>query len=124
MKSYYDLALKELPLFDVEKRLFSYQSQLQKELKARGLHFDFHIWVSDEWFCPDGVPGFAVPFYLFNKKLMKIHKQETGLVEGRTDREILRLMRHELGHAIDNAFGLKKNKQRQLVFGTSKADYP
>ena len=118
------LQLRHLPLQDVEERLQFYKSQLQKELRKKGIHFDFHIWVSDDWFCPDGIPGFAVPFYLFHPELMKLHKQKTGLVEGRSDAEILKLMRHELGHAIDNAFGLRKNKERKAVFGDSKKEYP
>ena len=34
------------------------------ELAGRGLDFRPHFWLSDEWFCPDGVPGIAIPFYL------------------------------------------------------------
>jgi len=108
----------------VEERLGSYKAILRQELRDHGIRFDFHLWVSDEWFCPDGVPGFALPFYLFNKELFKIHKKETGLSEGRTDREILKLMRHELGHVVDNAFGLRKNLQRQNLFGSSQQNYP
>ncbi len=116
--------LNQWPLYEVEERLQRYKGILQSELKSYGLSFDFHLWVSDEWFCPDGVPGFALPFYLFNPQLMKIHKAETGSVEGRTEFEILKLMRHELGHAIDNAFGLRKNADRQRVFGSPKTEYP
>ncbi len=116
--------LNQWPLFDVDARLARYKKVLQSELRSYGLSFDFHLWVSDEWFCPDGVPGFALPFYLFNPDLMKIHKQETGFIDGKSETEILKLMRHELGHAIDNAFGIRKNKDRQRIFGPSTIDYP
>lgn len=119
-----DLPMKKLPLEDVESRLKRYKFLLQKELRSKGLAFDFHLWISDEWFCPDGVPGFALPFYLFNKKLMKIQKKQTGLVEGVSEFQILKLMRHELGHTIDNAYALRTNKQRQEYFGSSKQAYP
>ena len=36
-------------------------AQLERELAARGLLFRPHVWISDEWFTPDGVPGIAVP---------------------------------------------------------------
>ena len=124
MKTFYNYKLKELPLYEVEQRLADYKSILTSELRDHGISFDFHIWVSDDWFCPDGVPGFAVPFYLFNKELFKIHKKEVGFVEGRSEREILMLMRHELGHAMDNAYGLRRIKERQNLFGSSKKDYP
>ncbi len=118
------LRLNQLPLLEVTTRLKAYKAILQKELKMKGISFDFHIWVSDEWFCPDGVPGFAVPFYLFHPQLMALHKTETGLIEGRSEKEIIKLMRHELGHALDNAFALRKNKERQKIFGSSATPYP
>jgi hypothetical protein len=116
--------LNRWPLFDVDRRLAGYKKQLRREMKAYGLSYDFHLWVSDEWFCPDGVPGFALPFYLFNPQLMQIHRQETGTVEGKNDSEILKLMRHELGHAIDNAFALRRDPDRQRVFGSPHTEYP
>lgn len=119
-----DIALNQLPLFRVEERLASYKQRLCQELASKNLFIDFHLWISDEWFCPDGVPGFALPFYLFNPALMALHKKETGSVEGCTEYQILKLMRHELGHAIDNAFALRKDKQRVTLFGPSDQDYP
>lgn len=121
---YYSLKLKDLPLQEVDQRLCRYQRILQRELRRKGVSFDFHLWVSDEWFCPDGVPGFALPFYLFHPMLMKLQKKEMGFVEGTTEKQILKLMRHELGHAIDNAFKLRKAPGRELVFGSSEQDYP
>jgi hypothetical protein len=116
--------INRLPLDNVDNRLSYYKKKLMAELKLKSIHFDFHLWVSDEWFCPDGVPGFALPFYLFNKKLMAIQKQQMGYIEGSSEKRILMLMRHELGHAIDNAFALRRNKQRQFIFGSSKLAYP
>jgi hypothetical protein len=116
--------LNQWPLHAVDSRLEAYKRQMLDELKAYGLRIDFHLWISDEWFCPDGVPGFALPFYLFNPELRKIHKQQTGDIDGRSEKEILKLMRHELGHAIDNAFALRKYKERRLCFGHSEQAYP
>ena len=33
-------------------------------------------------------------------------------------------MRHELGHVIDNAFGLRRDRKRQILFGSSRQHYP
>ncbi|MEM7646434.1 MAG: putative zinc-binding metallopeptidase [Pseudomonadota bacterium] len=123
-RSLLKLKMKNLPLNKVEERLSLYKHRLDQELKAKGLLFEYHIWVSTDWFCPDGVPGFAVPFYLFNKELWTLHEQKVGRVEGRSEFEILRLMRHELGHVIDNAFGLRKSATRQQLFGSSEMTYP
>ncbi len=116
--------LRKLPLFDVDSRLRHYKKKIRQELRDKGVAFDFHLWVSEEWFCPDGVPGFALPFYLFNEDLMEIQKDQLGFVDGRNDNEILKLMRHELGHAIDNAYGLRANLERQRLFGSSREKYP
>ncbi|MCK7497713.1 MAG: hypothetical protein MZW92_48280 [Comamonadaceae bacterium] len=38
--------------------------ELEHDLDTRGIRFRPHWWLSDCWFSPDGVPGFAIPFYL------------------------------------------------------------
>jgi len=35
--------------------------RLYADLARRGLDFRPHVWLSEEWFSPDGVPGIAVP---------------------------------------------------------------
>lgn len=120
----YSTKLKNLPLRDVDARLEHYHSILDQELARKKIKMKFHIWVSDEWFCPDGVPGLAIPFYLFNPELMQIQKKELGFVDGKNEKEILKLLRHELGHAVDNAFALRKLRDKSGTFGSSRQDYP
>ena len=45
-------------------------------------------------------------------------------VEGGTKTWCLQILRHEVGHAIDNAFRLQRRRRRQNLFGKSSADYP
>src|SRR6476620_6464561 len=80
--------------------------RLYGELKSRNLHFKPHVWLSTEFFTPDGVPGFAVPFYLAHPRLIKLERKQMLEVEGGTEKECLQIMRHEAGHALDNAFEL------------------
>ena len=47
-----------------------------------------------------------------------------GFLEGGSEKQILKLLRHELGHCIDNAFRLRQNKKRQKLFGSSQLPYP
>ncbi len=98
--------------------------KLQRELDGKGIHLKPLIWVSDEWFCPDGINGFAVPFYLLHPKLMKLERDMIGRVEGELTEECMKLLRHEVGHVIDNAFGLRRSKKRQALFGLSSQPYP
>jgi hypothetical protein len=56
--------------------------QLYAELEARQLRFRPPVWVSNEWFTPDGVPGIAVPFYLAHPRLAKLELDKMLEVEG------------------------------------------
>ncbi len=83
-----------------------------------------HFWLSEEWFCPDGVTGVAIPFYLAHPRLLRLERSEMLEVEGGTKREAVKILRHELGHALDHAFGLHRRKRWQQHFGRSSQRYP
>jgi len=97
---------------------------IAKELQARGLAFRPHTWLSDDWFTPDDVPGFALPFYLAHPRLMRLERNQMLDVEGGTEKECLRIMRHETGHAIDNAFYLHRRRRYRQLFGLFERPYP
>jgi hypothetical protein len=100
-------------------------AQLQDELAARGLSsFEPHFWLSAEWFSPDGVPGVAIPFYLAHPRLEKLERSQMLEVEGGTPPWCMKILRHEAGHAIDNAYRLRMRLRRQRVFGPSYMQYP
>lgn len=98
--------------------------RLHKELGARGLNFKPHVWLSEEWFTPDDVPGFAIPFYLAHPRLAKLERKQMLEVEGGTEKESLRIMRHEAGHAIDNAFRIHRRRRYRELFGPFTRPYP
>src|SRR5262245_24993098 len=81
--------------------------ELHRELKERGIAFRPHFWLSDEWFCPDGVPGIAIPFYLAHPRLAKLELAQMNEVEGGTREWCMKILRHETGHAIENAYRLR-----------------
>jgi hypothetical protein len=118
------LRFRDLWIRSLGRLILRAQKELYRELERRGLSFRPHIWLSDEWFCPDGVPGFAVPFYLAHPRLMQLERQMMLEVEGGTLRSCLRLMRHETGHAIDNAYRLRRRRGRLRLFGSSDLPYP
>lgn len=98
--------------------------KLKRELRQKHLLFTPHIWLSDDWFSPDGSAGFAIPFYLLHPRLIELEKEMMGFTEGESCQDAMKLMRHETGHAIDNAFRLRRNKRRQVVFGLTSKPYP
>ncbi len=99
-------------------------ARLYAELQARGLHFRPHFWLSDEWFTPDGVPGVAIPFYLADPRLTRLERRQMLEAEGAGDAECMRLLRHEAGHAIDNAYRLRRRRRWREHFGPAGLPYP
>src|SRR5438876_6592083 len=97
---------------------------IANELKARGLPFRPRYWLSDEWFTPDGVPGIAIPFYLAHPRLAKLELAQMLEVEGGDEFNCLRILRHEVAHAIDNAYALRRRPTRRRLFGNPLMEYP
>ena len=98
-------------------------AQVNAELDARGLARP-HYWLSDEWFTPDGVPGIAVPFYLAHPRLARLELAQMLEVEGADAESCLKILRHEAGHAVDNAYRLRQLRARRRHFGSPGVSYP
>lgn len=98
--------------------------RLRDELERRGIRFRPHVWLSTEWFSPDGIPGFAIPFYLAHPRLRQLERNIMGDVEGGSRKWRLRILRHETGHAIDNAYRLRRRADWRRVFGPASKPYP
>ncbi len=98
--------------------------KLYKELESRGLNFRPHVWLSDEWFSPDGIPGIAIPFCLSHPRLRTLERQQMMEVEGGTSQWCMRILRHETGHAIDTAWRLHRRHSYRKVFGKYNDPYP
>jgi hypothetical protein len=98
--------------------------EVTRELAAGQLSFRPHYWLSDEWFTPDGVAGVAIPFYLAHPRLTKLEERQMLEAEGGSREWCLRILRHEIGHAIDNAYRLHRLKSWRQVFGKASVPYP
>jgi Putative zinc-binding metallo-peptidase len=116
--------LCDLPL-QLEGTLMSRRvKRLYLELKAHNIVALPHVWLSEEFFTPDGVLGFAIPFYLAHPRLMRLERSQMLEVEGAGEAECRRIFRHEAGHAIDEAYGLQNRERYRLLFGDPSAPYP
>jgi hypothetical protein len=107
-----DVRMADLPLA-IEGTLADRIAQIREELEARRLHFPLHFYLSDEWFTPDGATAIAVPFYLAHPRLARLEEEWC-----------MRILRHEAGHAIDNAYRLRLRRQRRRMFGPPSKPYP
>ena len=72
-------------------------ARLHGELRSRGIVARPHAWLSEEFFSPEGVLGFAIPFYLAHPRLMRLERSQMLEVEGAGEAECRRILRHEPG---------------------------
>ncbi|HKT71566.1 MAG TPA: putative zinc-binding metallopeptidase [Steroidobacteraceae bacterium] len=99
-------------------------ARLYRELSGRGISLRPHVWLAEEWFSPDGVPGIAIPFYLAHPRLERLERRIMRGVEGGNARWFMRILRHEAGHALDNAYRLRRRRRWREVFGPASLQYP
>ncbi len=111
------LSIRGTDLEDAIQRLYG-------ELEQRGIRFRPHCWLAQEWFSPDGIPGIAIPFYLAHRRLMSIERRFMREVEGGNRNWLMRILRHEAGHAIDSAYRLRRRSRWRAVFGPASLPYP
>ena len=95
--------------------------QLYSELEDRGLAFRPPVYLSDQWGCPEGTPLIGVPFYLADARLAKIEDEICVGVEG--ERDIMRFLRHEAGHAFNYAYRLHDRPDWRQLFGPYSRPY-
>jgi hypothetical protein len=119
-----DVRMADLPISIDSSVLASRIEQLRQELAVHNLQFSLHFYLSDEWFTPDGASAIAIPFYLAHPRLEKLEEAQMLEVEGGEHEWCMRILRHESGHAIDNAFKLRLRRQRRQLFGSPSEPYP
>jgi hypothetical protein len=95
--------------------------RLYRELAAKGIAFRPECYLTDSWGCPDEVPVIGIPFYLADKRLLRIEEEQTGEIE--SDQSIMMLMRHEAGHAINYAYRLYDDAGWAETFGSFTRPY-
>jgi hypothetical protein len=114
--------LSNLPLKITGTRLEALTEQLYRELQEAGITFRPQFYLSDSWGCPDSVPVIAIPFYLCNPELCEIVSEFTGTPAEQED-EIIKILRHETGHAFNYAHRLYREPEWERVFGRWDAPY-
>jgi hypothetical protein len=122
-ESLLDVRMCDLPLA-IEGPLADRIAQLRGEMASKGLRCPIHFYLADEWFTPDGATAIAIPFYLAHPRLEKLEESQMFEVEGGEHEWSMRILRHEAGHAVDNAYRLRRRRQRREVFGSPSEPYP
>jgi len=81
------------------------------------------FYLSSEWGVPFGTVAIAIPFYLASPELTRLHGERTGHVEGLGRADILRYLRHEMGHVINYAYKLYESEEWVELFGAMTQPY-
>ncbi|WP_394843962.1 putative zinc-binding metallopeptidase [Pendulispora brunnea] len=99
-------------------------AQFEKErLRAGILKLRPRYYLSTEWGVPEATIAIAIPFYLVRPELTLIHAEHACHVEGSGPKEILRYLRHEMGHVVNYAYRLHERKDWTERFGPMARPY-
>jgi hypothetical protein len=82
-----------------------------------------HFYLSDEWGVPFGTTALAIPFYLARPDLLALHASEVGHIEGTSRADILRYLRHEMGHVVNYGYRLYEQEEWVKLFGSITQPY-
>lgn len=81
------------------------------------------IYLSTEWGVPADTIALGIPFYLASPELIDLHRAKGGLVEGTDAEDILRYLRHEMGHVVTHAYKLYDDPEWVGMFGSTTQPY-
>lgn len=95
--------------------------RLEREFERKGFVFKPEFYLTDNWGCPDEVPAIGIPFYLADRRLIRIEEEQTGDVEDAAT--IMMFLRHEGGHAVNYAYRLWEDEEWAKTFGRFSAPY-
>lgn len=99
-------------------------AELEREMAAAGLrHLHCRFYLSTEWGVPFKTIAIALPFYLARPELTELHAARSGHVEGVSGPDILRYLRHELGHAVNYGYRLYEDERWVKTFGAITQPY-
>src|SRR6186713_3015362 len=127
--AFHEAGLGEVPIRALDLRiagtpLEAILAEFDRELTAAGIHrLRPRYYLSTEWGVPFETVALAIPFYLAHPELAELHAERTGMVEGSDPDEILRYLRHEMGHVLNYAYQLYERPDWIETFGAITQPY-
>ena len=116
--------IRDLGLTIEGTRLAPVIDEFRAELAQRGITEvvpRFHL--STEWGVPFGTVVIGIPFYLARPELTDLHGEQVGHIEGFNHADILRYLRHEMGHVVNYAYKLYDQEEWVKLFGSITQPY-
>jgi hypothetical protein len=116
--------IRDLGLTIAGTRLEPILRAFEGELQAAGLtRVRPRFYLSTEWGVPFETVAIALPFYLARPELTALHAEQVGHVEGFDGADILRYLRHEMGHVVNYAYRLYDEEEWVKQFGSITQPY-
>jgi hypothetical protein len=116
--------IRDLGLTIQGTRLEPILAEFEAELRRVGLtRVRPRFYLSTEWGVPFETVAIAIPFYLARPDLTALHAERVGHVEGFDGADILRYLRHEMGHVINYAYRLYDGEEWVKQFGSITQPY-
>jgi hypothetical protein len=116
--------IRDLGLTIAGTRLEPIVAEFEEELRRVGLtRLSPRFYLSTEWGVPFETVAIAIPFYLARPELTALHEEQTGHVEGFNRADILRYLRHEMGHVVSYAYRLYDEEEWVRRFGSITQPY-
>ena len=116
--------IRDLDLTIAGTRLEPILDEFRGELRAAGLtRVRPRFYLSTEWGVPFETVAIALPFYLARPDLTALHAERVGHVEGFDRADILRYLRHEMGHVFNYAYRLYDEEEWVKHFGSITQPY-
>jgi hypothetical protein len=115
--------IRNLGLTITGTRLEPVIDEFRAELVQRGIKVMPRFHLSTEWGVPFGTVVIGIPFYLAQPDLTELHSEQVGHVEGFNRTDILRYLRHEMGHVINYAYKLYDLEAWVKLFGSINQPY-
>src|SRR4051812_7645100 len=116
--------IRDLGLTIKGTRLEPILAELEAELQGIGLtRVRPRFYLSTEWGVPFETVAVAIPFYLARPELTALHAQRVGHVEGFDRADVLRYLRHEMGHVVNYAYRLYEDEEWVKQFGSITQPY-
>jgi hypothetical protein len=116
--------IRDLGLTIEGTRLEPILAEFEAELRRAGITRIRPRWyLSTEWGVPFETIAIAIPFYLARPDLTALHAEKVGHVEGFNRADILRYLRHEMGHVINYAYRLYEDEEWVKQFGSITQPY-
>lgn len=119
------IPIRDLGLTIAGTPLEAILAEFERELASVGIkRVRPRFYLSTEWGVPYDTVAIAIPFYLARPELTQLQAEQACHVEGGNGaKDILRYLRHEMGHVLNYAYRIHETKEWIERFGSMEKPY-